>query len=57
VSGCSIVVVKVKMGILLAMQEHADEMAVDGIAATRVAKGVLVAKAVVGSGKASRFWR
>jgi hypothetical protein len=45
------------MGILLSMQEHADEMAVDGIAATRVANGVLVAKAVVGSGKASRFSR
>jgi hypothetical protein len=57
VSGCSTVLVEVKMGILLSMQEHADEMAVDGIAATRVANGVLVAKAVVGSGKASRFSR
>jgi hypothetical protein len=33
------------------MQEHADDMAVAGTVATREANGVLVIKAVVGSGE------
>jgi hypothetical protein len=48
---CSTVVVEVNIGILLSMQEHADDMAVAGTVATREANGVLVIKAVVGSGE------
>jgi hypothetical protein len=55
VSDCSTVVVEVNIGILLSMQEHADDMAVAGIVSTREANGVLVtkgSKAIVGSGEA-----
>jgi hypothetical protein len=50
VSGCTTVVVEVETGILLWMQEHAEDLAVAGIVATLEANGVSIT--IVGSGDA-----
>jgi hypothetical protein len=50
VSGCTSVTVDVETGILLWMQEHAEDLAVAGMVATLEANGVSIT--IVGSGEA-----